>query len=196
MLKYIWVMIFFLFILTACQSDNQTNNKQAPPSSTISERAVNHANNESKKQVQSLENKLVPPNFSITLFEMNYLEDKNELLFKMGYEINPEIYEILTKGNQEIHFILEYPESIVDILNESHSDVIIAEKPSNNNSKYQVTFTKKIELVEAEVAKIKENITGFNLLIADSEKDIISQFIDLYGYNQYNPETSNNTNLK
>ncbi|TES49030.1 hypothetical protein E2L07_17385 [Halalkalibacterium halodurans] len=96
---------------------------------------------------------------------------------------------------QDIHFILEYPESIIDILNQSHSDVLIAEKPSDYNTKYQVTFIEEIELTEAELAKIEDNISGFNLLIADSEKDIIAQFIDLYGYNQYDAEKSNNTYL-
>jgi hypothetical protein len=113
----------------------------------------------------------------------------------MNYEIDTEIYEILSTSNQEMHFILEYPENITDILNETHSNAIIAEKPSNYNTKYQVTFIKKIQLTEDDVEKIRENISGFNLLVADTDKDIIAQFVDLYGFNMYDPEKSKNTNL-
>lgn len=195
MLKYIWGTILVLFVLTACQSDNENDKRDQSSIKNIEQATVDQLKSESKEQTISLENKLIPPKFIITRFEMNYIEDKNELLFKMNYEFDSEIYEILTEGNQEIHFILEYPENLVDILMQSHSDVIIAEKPSDYNTKYQVTFAKEIELTQAEVAKIKKNISGFNLLIADSQKDIISQFIDLYGFNQYAPEKSNNTYL-
>ena len=195
MLKYIWGTILVLFVLTACQSDNENDKRDQSSIKNIEQATVDQPKSESKEQTISLENKLIPPKFIITRFEMHYIEDKNELLFKMNYEFDSEIYVILTEGNQEIHFILEYPENLVDILMQSHSDVIIAEKPSDYNTKYQVTFAKEIELTQAEVAKIKKNISGFNLLIADSQKDIISQFIDLYGFNQYAPEKSNNTYL-
>ncbi|MDY7223362.1 hypothetical protein [Halalkalibacterium halodurans] len=196
MFKYIRVTILFLFVLTACQTDIE-NKKLDQTSSTnnVSAEAEEPMSESKEQKIVSLEDKLFPPKFSITHFEMTYLKDKNQLLFNMNYEFDSEIYDILTDGNQDIHFILEYPESIIDILNQSHSDVLIAEKPSDYNTKYQVTFIEEIELTEAELAKIEDNISGFNLLIADSEKDIIAQFIDLYGYNQYDAEKSNNTYL-
>ncbi|WP_337018513.1 hypothetical protein [Oceanobacillus massiliensis] len=90
---YLTITILFLFVLTACQSDNEND-----------QTTLDQQNNELRKQITSLENKLVPPKFIITHFEMDYIEDKNELLFNMNYEIDSEIYEILTKDNQE--FIL------------------------------------------------------------------------------------------
>ncbi|MBU5594561.1 hypothetical protein KQI76_05235 [Amphibacillus sp. MSJ-3] len=195
MIRYIWISILFLFVLTACQPDteNQTLDESSNPNDISVE--AEEPMSESKEQSVSLEGKLVPPNFSITHFEMKYLKDERLLLFNMNYEFDSEIYDILTDGNQEMHFILEYPESIIDILDQSHSDVLIAEKPSDYNTKYRVIFIEEIELTEDELEKIEDNISNFNLLIADRERDIIAQFIDLYGFNQYDPEKLNNTSL-
>lgn len=194
MQKYIWVTILFLLVLTACES-GEKNNQQEQASLNKSEPTSTNQSIESNEQIPSLENKLVPPKFIITHFDVDYLKEQKELVFYLNYEIDSEIYEILTKSNQEIHFILEYPENLVDTLNQSHSDAIIAEKPSDYNTKFQVVFSKEVELTENDMEKIEENISGFNLLIADIEQDIISQFIDLYAYNNYDPEQSNNSSV-
>jgi len=187
MLKNIGITVIFLLVLTACYSDTEKKDAEQNSHKDSEHTMADPTNSESKKQIASLVNKLKPPKFVTTHFDMNYLEEKHELLFNMKYEFDSEIYEILTTGNQELHFILEYPENIVDILNQTHSEAIIAEKPSNYNTKYQVTFTKKIKLTVDDLEKIKENISGFNLLIADIEKDIIARFVDLYASNFIRP---------
>ncbi|WP_067840621.1 hypothetical protein [Amphibacillus sediminis] len=181
MTKWKWVMIVTLITLMGCQS----NDVEQSPVEISDQVITDQVNNEDIELVQSLENKLVPPKFVITDFAIDYLEEEQELLFNMDYEIDPELYNILTEGNQEMHFILEYPENIIDLLQQTHSDAVIAETPSNDNSKYQVTFILEIALTEAELNEINDNISNFNLLIADRDKDIIAQFIDIYGFNQY-----------
>lgn len=194
MFKKIGIAVIFLLALTSCDSNSAKKDVVQSSHKDSEQTIANYTNNESKEQKISLIDKIRPPKFIITHFDMNYIEEKHEIFFNMSYEFDSEIYEILATGNQELHFILEYPENIVDIINQTHSDAIKAEKPSNFNTKYQVTFTKKIKLTEDDLEKIKENISGFNLLIADIEKDIIARYVDLYGFNQYASEKSKNKN--
>ncbi|GIO25516.1 hypothetical protein [Ornithinibacillus bavariensis] len=74
-------------------------------------------------------------------------------------DFDTESYEIFTKGNQEIDFILEYPADIVDTLNQLQSDAVIAEKTSDYNTSIRLLLLKK--LTEADGVKIKENIFWF-----------------------------------
>ncbi|SEO75542.1 hypothetical protein SAMN04488134_11259 [Amphibacillus marinus] len=181
MRKRIVITLFLIsLVLTGCNSNNGSDLNEIEGKDQLN---TNQGNEELTLQTISLEEKLVPPKFIITNFNMNYSKEKSQLFFDMNYEIDTEIYEILTTGNQEMHFILEYHENVVETLRETHSDAIIAEKPSDYNTKYQVTFTQLIDLARSDVELIEEHISGFNLLIADSEKDIISQFVGLYDYN-------------
>lgn len=189
LLKYIYPFIICMFFLIGCSSSENTRE------TNINKTIESEPNNTSTQENNSLENKLLPPKFSITNFEMKYFSENKELVFFMNYEIDVDIYEILQDDHQKIYFSLEYPENLYDIFDNTNSELLLAEQPKNYNNKYQVQFKTKIDLNKSELEKIKNNLSGFNLIIADKDKDVIAHFIDLYSFNNFDPDASNSTHI-
>ncbi len=176
-------MICF-FILTGCNIENENvhegidNEKKTPISEDLTDKV-------------SLEEKILPPKFSITSFKMEYISKDKTLLFLIDYEIDVELYNILQSKDQQMYFSLEYPESLFLILGSTNSQLMMAEKPKSNNTKYQVQFKVNKDLSNKDLEVINDNISGFNLIIADKDKDAIAHYIDLNGFNDFGPDTSN-----
>ncbi|WP_071461414.1 hypothetical protein [Bacillus massilinigeriensis] len=186
--KYTYAIIISIIFLVGCNNSENTNEKTAD-NSIESEQANKSIQN------KSLEKKLLPPKFNISNFEMNYFADNKELVFLMNYEIDVELYEILQDNKQQIYFSLEYPEELYDILKSKNSELLLAEQPKNYKNKYQVQFKRSLDLNTSQLEKIKENISGFNLIIADHDKEAIAHFIDLAGFNNFDPNTSNSIHI-
>ncbi|MFJ7756150.1 hypothetical protein ACQKGI_22750 [Peribacillus muralis] len=187
--KYTCPFIICLFLLMGCSTADKTSEKSVDnPIETKQNKSSNQKN-------KSLENKLLPPKFSITKFEMNYIPENKELTLLMNYEINLDIYEILQEKTQKMYFSLEYPEAVYDIFHKTTSESVLAEQPKDHKTTYQTPFKINIDLTTKELEKIKNNLSGFNLIIADKDKDPIAHFIDLNGFNTFNPDTSNSTHI-
>lgn len=189
LLKYICPFIICMSLLMGCNSSEKTSERSA------NNPIESEQNNSSIQKNKSLENKLRPPKFSITNFEMNYIPKNKELTFLMNYEIDVDIYEILQENTQKIYFSLEYPEAVYDIFHNKNSELLLAEQPKGYKTKYQTQFKISIDLTTKELEKIKNNLSGFNLIIADKDKDAIAHFIDLNGFNTFDPDTSNSTHI-
>jgi hypothetical protein len=184
-LKFLSSILICTLVLIGCSI---TDEKITTPSNSSTK-------TESQNSIVSLENIIIPPKFNITHFKMDYLDKNKQLIFTMNYEIDTDLYDILQKGSQVMYFALEYPESEFDIFDSRYSEFIIAEKPKNYKNKFSVQFIKSLELNKDELKKIKDNISKINLVVADKDKDIIAKFIDLYGFNNFDSNESNSTNL-
>ncbi|MFH0068887.1 hypothetical protein [Peribacillus sp. NPDC056705] len=189
LLKFICPFIICMSFLMGCNSSEKTSEKNG------NNPIESEQNNSSIQKNKSLENKLLPPKFSITNFEMNYITENKELTFLMNYEIDVDIYEILQENTQKIYFSLEYPEALYDIFNNTTSELLLAEQPKGYNTKFQTQFRINIDLTTKQLEKIKNNLSGFNLIIADKDKDAIAHFIDLNSFNTFDPDTSNSTHI-
>ncbi|WP_144560351.1 hypothetical protein [Shouchella miscanthi] len=150
-------------------------------------------NSETTQPTISLENKIVPPKFNITSFNVDYVDEEVELFFNMGYEIDTDLYDLLTNGYQELYFSLEYPNDLHELLNGSKSEFVPAETPENYHTTFQTQFVVEKKLSKEEIDAIFINISEFNLLVADKDKNSIAQFIDINGFNNVDPEESNST---
>lgn len=173
-------LIVTVFLLISCQnSEGVVEGDHDTDSETI--------------KTISLENKILPPKFNITSFNVDYVDEEVELFFNMGYEIDTDLYDLLTNGYQELYFSLEYPNDLHELLNGSKSEFVPAETPKNYHTKFQTQFVVEKKLSKEEIDAIFVNISKFNLLVADKDKDIIAQFIDINGFNNFDPEESNST---
>lgn len=188
-LKYIYLLIISTIFLASCNSPENATEKIT--ANSTKDENINIPINKN----DSLENKLLPPKFNITHFEMDYVAENKELIFFMNYEIDTEIYEILQSNDQMIYFSLEYPVELYDVFESISSELLLAEKPNGYNTKYRVQFKKQIDLNASQLEKIKGNISGFNLIIADKDKDAIAHFIDLNGFNNFVPDISKSTHF-
>ncbi|WP_285769113.1 hypothetical protein [Peribacillus sp. SI8-4] len=185
--KYAFPFIICMFLLMGCDTTEKTSEK------SVHDPIETKQNYSSNQKNKSLENRLLPPKFSITKFEMNYIPENKELTFLMNYEIDLDIYEILQENTQKLYFSLEYPEAISDIFHKTTSEAVLAEQPKDHKTTYQTPFKLNIDLTTKELENIKNHLSGFNLIIADKDKDPIAHFIDLNGFNPFDPDTSNST---
>ncbi|OZI11719.1 hypothetical protein CEW92_10500 [Bacillaceae bacterium SAS-127] len=188
-MKYLYIFLLCLIFLSGCNSsgdslkDSTTDSKKS--STTFAP----------TKSKYSLEKKLLPPKFIVTNFDMGYNEERKELSYFMDYEFDTEIYNMLAEEKQKLYFSLEYPEHVQKYFENISSDFIMAEKPKNHKNIYQAEFKTKTDLKKEDVQKIKESLSGYNLLIADKDKDIVARFNDLYGFNGYKPGVSGSTHI-
>lgn len=185
--RYFFSIIIFFILLTGCNIENRNDEK--------GHKEIVTEVKESRVQNNSLENKILPPKFSIISFELDYISEDKELLFLMNYEIDDEIYKILQNEDQQMYFSLEYPEILFSILDSTNSQLLLAEKPTKYNTKYQAQFKINKVLSDKELETVKNNLSGFNLIVADKDKDAIAHYIDLNGFNNFDPVTSNSTHI-
>lgn len=204
----IFVIILTLtLVLTGCASSdtvetpsedkqhNQTQQQQQDKQQNQTQQQQDKQQNKEQTNQDdefSLEEKLVPPKFIIKKFTAKYDKAEKEIIYKMDYEIDIDIYDSLTKGNQEMHFSLEYPESVQKYYNSYYSPSIKAEQAKDHKINYHAVFKQKAikELSDKEINEIINNLERYNLHIADKDKEVISMFDDIIGFMDYQPGVS------
>ncbi|MGF3103637.1 hypothetical protein [Rossellomorea sp. DUT-2] len=209
--KMFVVILMVMFSLLGCStieksssSDNQTK-KETTATATNQDKAVSQQEAQPKQDLAqahldnryTLEKKLLPPKFIITNFEIAYDASKKEVKYLVDYLMDLDIYESMTKGNQEMYFSLEYPENVHTIYETPFSTLVKSEEPMNNKMNYQVIIKQKVEsdISPQEVNDITNNLEKYNLHIADKDKDTIAIFDDIIGFMDYEPGVSKSEHI-
>lgn len=200
--KMFLVISASLLFLTGCISTGSTESPEKKVTTSTEEKGANSTEenkNESMQQENktdekyNLEQKLLPPKFFIKNFNATYNKKTKEIIYQMEYQMDLDIYESLTIGNQEIYFALIYPESIQKHYGTVTSELVESIQPNDNKLNYEVLFKQKIigNLSENDIQSITSKLEGYNLNIVDKDKDVISIFNDIFGYIGYQPGLSN-----
>lgn len=175
--------------ISAKQQDEEVSQQEEQPKEDL---AQAHLDNR-----YTLEKKLLPPKFIITNFEITYDDSKKEVKYIVDYLMDLDIYESLTKGKQEMHFSLEYPENVHAIYETPFSTLVKSEEPINNKMNYQVLIKQKVgsDISSQEINDITNNLEKYNLHIADKDKDTIAIFDDIIGFMDYEPGVSKSEHI-
>ncbi|KKI91370.1 hypothetical protein WQ54_15210 [Bacillus sp. SA1-12] len=197
-------IVSLILLLAGCTSLNtdESPSKNYEENQTLQEQENQTLQEQNKVKINqgdipTLEKKLIPPKFIIKKFTATYDKSKKEIIYQINYKIDLEIYNILTKGKQEMYFSLEYPESVQKYYNNYYSELIEPQRPKNLKMGYQISFKQKPirELNNEEIQNITNNLEKYNLHIADKDKDVISIYDDIIGFMDYEPGISKSEHI-
>ncbi|WP_144510373.1 hypothetical protein [Bacillus sp. FJAT-22090] len=192
------LILIFIILLFGC-----TEKLPKESTETKSENAVEETKTDSIPQEQinngkySLEKKLMPPKFFIKNFNASFDETTKEIIYQIEYQMDSDIYESLTIGNQKLYFSLIYPESIQKYFETHSSPVVESIQPSNNELIYAVDFRQKIivDFSKKDIENITKNLENYNLYLIDKDKDVIAMFNDILLSVGYKPGISDSEHI-
>lgn len=186
----ILVFVIFLFGCTETLPSKSTETKLENTTEEIKPKSIPQEQINNDKY--SLEKKLMPPKFFVKKFNASFDETTEEIIYQIEYQMDSDIYESLTLGNQKLNFALIYPEGIQKYFETHTSQVVESIQPSNNELIYDAEFRQKIvgDFSKKDVENITKNLENYNLYIIDKEKDVIAMFNDILLSTGYKPGTS------
>lgn len=177
---FILVMLTSIFVLVACDNNQQIEDKQRN-NQQLEEKQNNHQQQQMEEvsSTVSLEKQFIPPNFGVDEFKVNANDKLVE--FKISYRISPQLYDVLSKINSKYYFELKIPENISSIINKDSTGLVPGAIMEFNALKYIVTLNIEVEkpMTTSEIKELVQNKNGYGLYIYDQDKDAIHYFDDV-----------------
>ncbi|UDK97874.1 hypothetical protein EYB33_16840 [Lysinibacillus sphaericus] len=177
---FILVMLTSIFVLVACDNNQQIEDKQRN-NQQLEEKQNNHQQQQMEEvsSTVSLEKQFIPPNFGVDEFKVNANDKLVE--FKISYRISPQLYDVLSKINSKYYFELKIPENISSIINKDSTGLVPGAIMEFNALKYIVTLNTEVDkpLTTSEIKELVQNKNGYGLYVYDQDKDAIHYFDDV-----------------
>lgn len=177
---FILVMLTSIFVLVACDNNQQIEDKQSN-NQQLEEKQNNHQQQQMEEvsSTISLEKQFIPPNFGVDEFEINTNDKFVE--FKISYRISPQLYDVLSKINSKYYFELKIPGNISSIINKDSTGLVPGAIMEFNSLKYIVTLNIGVDkpLTTSEIKELVQNKNGYGLYVYDQDKDAIHYFDDV-----------------
>lgn len=177
---FILVMLTSIFVLVACDNNQQIEDKQSN-NQQLEEKQNNHQQQQMEEvsSTVSLEKQFIPPNFGVDEFKVNANDKLVE--FKISYRISPQLYDVLSKINSKYYFELKIPENISSIINKDSTGLVPGAIMEFNALKYIVTLNTEVDkpLTTSEIKELVQNKNGYGLYVYDQDKDAIHYFDDV-----------------
>lgn len=177
---FILVMLTSIFVLVACDNNQQIEDKQRN-NQQLEEKQNNHEQQQMEEvsSTVSLEKQFIPPNFGVDEFKVNANDKLVE--FKISYRISPQLYDVLRQIDSKYYFELKIPENITSIINKDSTGLVPGAIMEFNALKYIVTLNTEVDkpLTTSEIKELVQNKNGYGLYVYDQDKDAIHYFDDV-----------------
>lgn len=177
---FILVMLTSIFVLVACDNNQQIEDKQRN-NQQLEEKQNNHEQQQMEEvsSTVSLEKQFIPPNFGVDEFKVNANDKLVE--FKISYRISPQLYDVLRQIDSKYYFELKIPENISSIINKDSTGLVPGAIMEFNALKYIVTLNTEVDkpLTTSEIKELVQNKNGYGLYVYDQDKDAIHYFDDV-----------------
>lgn len=177
---FILVMLTSIFVLVACDNNQQIEDKQRN-NQQLEEKQNNHEQQQMEEvsSTVSLEKQFIPPNFGVDEFKVNANDKLVE--FKISYRISPQLYDVLRQIDSKYYFELKIPENISSIINKDSTGLVPGAILEFNSLKYIVTLNTEVDkpLTTSEIKELVQNKNGYGLYVYDQDKDAIHYFDDV-----------------
>lgn len=177
---FILVMLTSIFVLVACDNNQQIEDKQRN-NQQLEEKQNNHQQQQMEEvsSTVSLEKQFIPPNFGVDEFKVNANDKLVE--FKISYRISPQLYDVLRQIDSKYYFELKIPENISSIINKESTGLVPGAIMEFNALKYIVTLNTEVDkpLTTSEIKELVQNKNGYGLYVYDQDKDAIHYFDDV-----------------